>query len=148
MLPKLDELLSYTNLRVVERYKKDYPSNQLPAENALKEVLKYLWLAQKHRNDVVANPHDEALDFPCDVHFEMKEIDDMWHTFILFTKDYMEFGQKFFGKYVHHAPADEEMKSRFHEPDHEIKVARYLSYIYDNLGEETLKVWFAEHLQD
>lgn len=30
--------------------------------------------------------------------------DDLWHTFILFTKDYREFCEKSFGKIIDHEP--------------------------------------------
>ena len=31
-------------------------------------------------------------------------IDEGWHNFILFTKDYYEFCHKFFGRFIHHVP--------------------------------------------
>ena len=46
----------------------------------------------------------------------MKEIDDMWHTFLLFTKDYADFCEKYIGKYFHHSPnnnTEEITKSEF-----------------------------------
>jgi hypothetical protein len=33
-------------------------------------------------------------------------IDEAWHQFILFTTQYMEFCQRFFGRYVHHSPSN------------------------------------------
>lgn len=33
-----------------------------------------------------------------------KKIDNMWHDWILFTKDYAEFCQAVFGEFVHHTP--------------------------------------------
>ena len=33
-----------------------------------------------------------------------REIDEGWHNFILFTKDYMEFCERFFGRFIHHVP--------------------------------------------
>jgi hypothetical protein len=33
-------------------------------------------------------------------------VDDAWHDFILFTKDYEVFCKKAFGKYLHHTPAE------------------------------------------
>jgi hypothetical protein len=32
-------------------------------------------------------------------------VDDAWHEFILFTRDYLEFCQQAFGRYLHHTPA-------------------------------------------
>ncbi len=33
-----------------------------------------------------------------------REIDEGWHNFIMFTKDYMKFCEKFFGRFIHHQP--------------------------------------------
>lgn len=34
----------------------------------------------------------------------MRIIDEMWHTFILLTKDYAAFCQQYFGEFMHHEP--------------------------------------------
>lgn len=34
-------------------------------------------------------------------------VDEAWHAFVLFTTEYMEFGHRYFGDYIHHAPARE-----------------------------------------
>lgn len=49
---------------------------------------------------------------PC---FPSKEIDDAWHTFILFTKDYQQFCSNFLQSFVHHVPfvSDEHKVSHF-----------------------------------
>jgi hypothetical protein len=31
-------------------------------------------------------------------------IDEGWHEFIMYTRDYSDFCQKFFGRYIHHQP--------------------------------------------
>lgn len=33
-------------------------------------------------------------------------VDEAWHQFILFTKQYSEFCERFFGRYVHHSPSN------------------------------------------
>jgi hypothetical protein len=33
-----------------------------------------------------------------------REVDAMWHTFILFTKDYLVFCRNYLGTFVHHVP--------------------------------------------
>lgn len=74
------------------------------------------------------------------MHKEMEEIDNMWHTFLLFTKDYMSFCDKYFKCYIHHNPFDKNIIEL--EKDFIDELTKYLSYIYDNLGEETLIKWF------
>lgn len=137
----LNNLLQYKNFNVLNRYKIDYKSNVLSPEVAMSELLKFLWLTQKHKFDKEQFFSNLDLEFSCAIHQEMSEIDDMRHTFLLFTKDYMTFCENFFGCYIHHIPTTESdtciTKSEFEET-----FPRYLSYIYDHLGEETVLRWF------
>lgn len=144
MLPNLSDLLNYKNPKLIARYQKDYPENKIPAEEALTEILKYFWLCEKHREDLKNDPDNEELKFDCSVHFEMAEIDDMWHTFLLFTIDYAEFCKKYFDHFIHHVPTTEETKKPS-KKEFKKSLTRMLSYVYDNLGEETLKKWFSEY---
>ena len=139
--PTLDQVLGYKNSSVCQRYQKDYPQNALAAEQALAELIKYLWLGQKQAHDQKSHPEDESLYFMCAMHAEMKEIDDMWHTFLLFTRDYEVFCKTYFEVFIHHIPTTEDADM---PKDYEMDLTRYLSYAYDHLGEETLCLWFAE----
>ena len=50
-----------------------------------------------------------------------EKIDEVWHQFILFTREYHQFCSRYFGSYFHHrpnlasAPIEQESKSRFIE---------------------------------
>lgn len=145
-LPNLNYLLEYKNPRVLKLYEQNYPRNKLNAEQAFTEVLKYLWLAKKHSIDQSNHPTDENLPARCVMLRSMQEIDEMWHEFILFTEDYTIFCQKYFGEYMHHLPNlfDTMPVSR---AEIEKEVERLLPYVYDNLGEETLRIWFAMYLE-
>ena len=100
----LDKLLAYKNEKILDRYRKDHPNNKCGAEEALTELLKFFWLGEKLKKDKMFSPDDKNLKFVCSIHSEMKEIDDMWHTFLLFTRDYADFSKKYFGSYIHHTP--------------------------------------------
>lgn len=142
MLPELNDLLSYKSSDVLNRYHKDYPNNNLKPEEAFVELMKYFWLVNKHEIDLQLNPNKKHLQFECSMHVEMKEIDDMWHTFLLFTREYKDFCQQYFEKFIDHAPnvgTDSVSANEF-----KTDLSRYLSYIYDNLGEETVRKWFHE----
>lgn len=139
-LPALTELAKYTNPHVFQRYEKDFPHNQLKAEEAFAELVKYFWLCKKHQQDLHNFPDNENLKLHCAIYIEMKEIDDMWHTFLLFTKDYMKFCRTYFGSYMHHNPNVDEKPMPI--DIFETEFSRYLAYIYDNLGEDTVKKWF------
>jgi hypothetical protein len=144
-LPTLENVLEYKNAPVLKLYIEKYPNHSLSAETAFREVLKYLWLTQKHAQDFEQNPDDPALPRNCSMLMSMREIDDMWHEFILFTEDYQEFCTRYFGTFIHHLPNifDNAPMSREEE---QLEISRLLPYIYDHLGEETMRIWFARYL--
>lgn len=139
---QLNTLLSYQNPKIISRYKSDYPHTNLQAEEAWQELMKYIWLCHQYQFDKKHHPDDNRLHFSCVMHAEMKDIDNMWHTFILFTKDYHAFCHQYLnGIYFHHDPLFD-IQNNFSEESYRLELNRYLSYIADHLGEDTLKKWF------
>lgn len=49
----------------------------------------------------------EFYDFPS------KEVDELWHMFILFTADYREFCNKYLGQFLDHVPLDNSNSARY-----------------------------------
>lgn len=145
-LPQLDQLLQYQNPAVLKLYIQNYPDNTLTAEQAFTETLKYLWLSKKHAIDLIENANNDDFPSQCFMPRSMREIDEMWHEFILFTKDYTEFCTRYFGEYMHHLP---NIFDNMPRPRHivEREIEKLLPYIYDHLGEETVRIWFASYLE-
>ncbi len=146
-LPALPDLLAYQNPAVLKLYVQNYPHNKLCAEDAFRETLQYLWLSVKHTLDREAEPKNTDIPPRCIMLRSMREIDEMWHEFILFTRDYCNFCQHYFGEYLHHLPNifDNMPVSR---EDETAEINKLLPYIYDHLGETTMRIWFAEYLED
>jgi hypothetical protein len=68
----------------------------------------------------------------------------MWHCFILFTKDYADFCQKYFGYYIHHLPFTRDDKAKFARMSDEEKVlalSKMFDLIQNILGSKTLLDW-------
>lgn len=142
ILPKLSHLYLYRQNEVINRYAKEHPNNRLSPELAWRELMKYFWLCQKHKIEKEQRPESRKLAFICSMHREMSELDDMWHTFLLYTKDYHAFCAHYFGQFIHHVPTPED------EPmpkldDFESALRAYLDYINQHLGDETLRIWFS-----
>lgn len=131
-------LLSYQPAIVLSRFEKDYPSSRFSANEVWAELMRFFWLCQHHYHARMQHPDDDALNFTCGMKGLIPEMDMMWHTFLLFTQEYAEFCQRYFGRFLHHSPITE--KISFQES--EVPFRKYLSYIYDHLGEETLKRWY------
>lgn len=146
MLPDLKEVLEYRNPAVLKLYEQNHSQNKLSAEQAWPEMLKYLWLTQKLLKDQRENPN-ENLPEECVMLRSMQEVDDMWHEFILFTKDYAAFCDRYFGTFLHHLPNWFDNRIRTREKTDE-EVRKILPYIYENLGEKTMAVWFASYLEE
>ena len=144
MNQSLASLLKYKNQSVLDRYEKDYSQNNMRAPEAFSELIKYMWLCYQHKKHQ-QKYRDPELKFSCVMHYEMREIDDMWHTFLLFTHDYYEFSMNYFGEIFHHYPLKNE-DQRMPDDIYKMELGRYLTYIYDKLGEQTLKKWFGECL--
>jgi hypothetical protein len=146
-LPTLDKILEYKNPAVLKLYEQNYPNNKLTAEQAFTEVLKYLWLSKKHTIDLVKNGNNDNFPSQCIMPRSMREIDEMWHEFILFTEDYTNFCLQYFGEYMHHLPNIFDNMPRPRDVI-EREIEKLLPYIYDNLGEDTLRIWFYSYLDE
>ncbi len=144
-LPCLTELLRYKNQAVIERFIINNPNEAVSSEPLFHDMLRYLWLCEKHRVDCARAPDDPALQFIPVMHQEMRVIDQMWHEFILLTRDYHDFCHHYFGHFLHHEP---NMRTNLAYSQAQLSESLYLflNYTYDTLGEETLSRWFAEHL--
>jgi hypothetical protein len=142
VLPSLNEILTYRHPGVLKNFSLGLPELADRAEELFDDMLRFLWLTKQHEIDLLARPDDEALQFLFVMHEEMRDIDSMWHVFILHTHDYMAFCDRFFGSYMHHEPgiADSHPQS---PADFETDLGKLLSYVYDTLGEATVRRWFA-----
>jgi len=88
---RLAEALAFTAPDVIDRLVKDRVADTpADAEQLFMEAKRYLVLC------------DATPEMSFGMHSAM--VDAAWHTFILFTAEYTEFGRHFFGDYLHHSP--------------------------------------------
>jgi len=144
----LNEVIQYENEDIVLRFQETW---DLPVEECrelFRETLKWLWLMD------YLTRLDEPV--PLAISQSTKLIDEMWHTFILFTPQYIDFCDKYFGRYLHHRPTprseyDQTISEYEQDPEttmtqnKEIFTKQY-ELIYDTLGEETLVRWYSTYL--
>ncbi len=93
------------------------------------------------------HPEDPALNFIPVMHEEMRTIDNMWHEFILITRDYHDFCHHYFGRFLHHEPNMKDTLA-YSEIQFVESLGLFLNYVYDVLGEEVIKNWFKEHVEE
>jgi len=134
--------LRYRNREILLRFMDQWGVSEEEAEELFTETKKWLWLTT--RQDAP----------PLVITGEMKMLDEMWHNFVLFTPEYMQYCDSRFGGYVHHLPtpvaekkrlrAEFEMDSAAAGERRNRELAPQYEYIYEKLGEETLIKWQVE----
>ena len=82
---------------------------------AFTEVKKFLWLC-------AANDRSYPM--------MSRGIDELWHQFILFTVEYHNFCDRYFGQYIHHAPAIASIPT----PDSKEVVMEFFRAYQENFG--------------
>ncbi|MBL6447134.1 hypothetical protein JMN32_12500 [Fulvivirga sp. 29W222] len=127
---------------VIEGFMERYNVSYEEAKDIFIETKKWLWLASKTQNSETALFIDKPLLI----------IDEMWHNFILHTKLYYKFCIQHFKRFIHHDPTppnikQEQRNSLIENPtkalkEHEERLKKQYSIIYDNLGAETLLKWY------
>ena len=140
----LAKFLAYDNKEIIARYQRDYPLTKMPAEQAFLELMKFIWLSATQQFLRKKFPQKTDYHFSCVMHAEMEDIDNMWHTFLLYTKDYYDFCRHHLhGEFFHHVPQPVLAKEMEPDANEYIKeLERYLIFIEQHLGEETLASWF------
>lgn len=152
-LPDLKELKTFTCLEVISKFSRDNGVTEAESRMLFKETMKMLWLMVKHQLESV-NGTSSQIPETFNIHKPMDPLDKMWHEFILFTREYHQFCDEYFGCYLHHVPCSErefqafrqralEQKDDFVELERK-SIGVFAKYIQTNLGNETLRTWFME----
>jgi len=149
----LEEVLAYRNRFVVERFVDQFSVPTQAAEEIFQDMLRMLWLMAVSRVD--RRNRNDSVPAGIVVYREMNVIDEMWHAFILFSREYTDFCQRFFGFYLHHVPttSDDRHKEKNaftidperHRQAKREEVRRQCYYTAERLGAPTLKKWFQEY---
>lgn len=147
MLCSLDKILTYKNPAVVKRFQKDFPEKAARAEDLFGDLMRFFWGTKNQTLERLNAPMDPRLDFVYIMDDEMREIDQMWHIFLLYTRDYMDFCQDHFGEYLHHqpdlVPIFEKAGFKF-----ETNLEKFLDYNYELFGADVIRRWFSTSLQN
>lgn len=146
----LGEVLAYENEDVVDKFLESWNLSREEAQDIFTEMKKWLWISA---DSIVRESRGEQMPILA-ISYPMTLLDEMWHTFILFTKEYQHFCKQYFGFYINHAPTTkrqkdmtlaeierdpEGFKAKFQE-----ELAAQYSYTYDQLGADTLMKWYSE----
>lgn len=149
-LASLEEVLAYQNQDIIDKFLENWSVSEDEAKEIFEETKKWLWISAKG----IAEEPDPAKRQVLAITNSMTLLDEMWHTFILFTSEYLVFCKRYFGFYLHHAPTTKSQKEESlaaYQSDPEAYIAKIeaentaqFSHIYDQLGQETLLKWYSE----
>lgn len=137
---QLERMLTYRNEDIISRFTDQFELKDETAELIFADTLRFMYLCQL--------PNIFIPD-------QLLIVDEMWHNFILFTKEYQKFCDTHFGRYFHHLPASKSekeaaRKAMLADPekakqDFGKKLSYVVSSAYDHLGQETVVRWFREY---
>ncbi|NUS56015.1 MAG: hypothetical protein HOV66_14340 [Streptomycetaceae bacterium] len=92
--PELLAALGYEEPFLLEKLVKDrIVAGEAAAELLFTEVKRYLVLTQVDRHEVSWEMYS-------------RRVDEVWHQFVLYTREYAAFCERFFGGFVHHRPSN------------------------------------------
>ena len=143
MTCSLATALRYRNRHLIDRFVEHYKVSEAEALEIFDQVKKWLWL-----NSLPGAP-------TLSIGPSTLIIDEMWHTFLLFSEAYTSYCKASFGHYIHHRPTTEVQKrkleqERARDPDgfarrRRRRMARQYRFILEHLGPHTLRRWYAEY---
>lgn len=131
----LNELLGYNNSPVIRYFCHHNLSSSLQqAEQLFKDLLAWMWLTL----------HRKLTNKKTFLFGPLLVLDELWHAFILHTRDYTTFCQQYFGEYFHHdvEPIGQEYTLSPEE------LADFLEDCFTYLGEEWVERYFSEALTE
>ncbi len=140
-LTSLDRLLAYRNPEVIDRFVEATGISAKEARAIFRELLRYLWFNVEAKPPV--NP--------------VSVIDEMWHAFLVYTRDYEAFSKRYFGAMVHHVPTPASVRradARLAKADPAraraaaaARLEAEVSVVYDGLGERIVRRWYEQYAE-
>jgi len=127
----LSDVLAYKNAFILEQFCHSHEQYSLnEAEQLFKDLLAWLWLknqrAQHHKSTYLFGP--------------LLILDELWHLFILNTRDYVEFSTRYYGEYLHHEPEPPGFEHLLTEEE----LGDYVNDCFEYLGAEWVERCFAQ----
>ena len=114
----IDKIMSYQNEAVVERYAKDHNTTLEEGKAAFETWKKFAITCHFMKGRKTTS----------------REVDDVWHTFLLHTRSYAKFCEDYLGgQFLHHEPTSDEKS-----PDNYVATRSYAATVFGDIDE---KLW-------
>lgn len=128
----IDQVLLYPMPHITARCQKDYHYADEDMPLLESELKKYLILAIVHKDSDMGRG------------MYSRDIDNLWHSFLLFTKEYAAFCRDYAGFFIHHVPEIEEQRSdeKLQEIQQDFLV--FIANYEKTFNEEINPIWFLD----
>ena len=127
-------ILDYKNVDAIERYCEESNKSLAFGEEVFLQLMRWLYIGHLLRSE---------FNVPVPIYMEIIELDYMWHAFILFTKDYLAFCNRYFNnEFIHHTPGTSREPERMEGEEYESLLKIFKQVLKREFGEETVTVWF------
>jgi hypothetical protein len=124
---------------VIYKFRNQYAVSEAQARDIFTETKKWLWFCARLERQQRTLPNGLRMRAPV-IHVNKVIIDEMWHVFILFMRDYQRFCEEYLGGILYHSPG-----SPLYEEMDEDETRAQLECISEELGDETLRKWYVEY---
>ncbi|MBD8238356.1 hypothetical protein IFT96_18630 [Pseudomonas fluorescens] len=141
----LQKIMQYENPDLIIKFCKEWSVSQDEAKDIFEETKKFIFLAAQCQTEC----------FDISVYQQMQVIDEMWHTFLLFTDQYYHFCEEYLGGFLHHFPFTRKMLQQEikHVSRSNISFEAYKQNSFraqvlktkEILGEDTVIKWFGQY---
>lgn len=147
----LAEVMTYENQDVIDRYMVDNDATAQDAAQQFQDVKRWLWLCAEAKRER-AQGREDVPDM--NIFDDQLTLDEMWHTFILFTPAYIDFCFHYFGTFLHHSPTPERQKREYNAQSARVRheggqhkqseIRALAAYVFDKLGEDVARRWYLQ----
>ncbi|AFQ52006.1 hypothetical protein [Burkholderia cepacia] len=137
-----EALARYEHEGVIGKFRDEWDVEEAEAIDIFSEAKKFLCVSECAQKQCIEFEVDESILM----------IDKMWHHFILFTKDYEGFCNRFFGRMLHHVPfcaahLSQKVKTLAQngvtlKDFNRARLEKQLQFISSTIGDETLRKWY------
>jgi len=126
----ISQVMAYQMPNVIKRCQKDFGYSDADMIILEKELKRYLSLCIILDNDYVG--------------MYSKDVDNLWHSFILFTREYAEFSKNHAGRFLHHAPEINDIKTPEEMAKSRDGFRDFIKNYKQVFGEEAHNIWFLD----
>jgi hypothetical protein len=147
----LQNIAGFESHAVLGTFKKNFHVTQEEASDIFGETKKWLYLCRL----AYQNPSSDPAPTRMVITKELSIIDEMWHAFILNTREYHDFCTHFLGAFIHHVPIlmdststnnDRPSEANSDRAPQRLKEMRaQLLFTQKHLGHSTLTKWYGHY---